>query len=367
MKKRSFRIETLSPECWDKVLLEKILSKFRRKKILVVGDVGVDRYTLGSVERISPEAPVPIVLVEEEKLKLGLAANVADNIRALGAIPLLVGVVGKDRGAEDFRALLKASGVKSSHLVVDSSRRTVLKERVVSERQQLLRIDYESQHSIHADIEEKIRKKVEDLVLGIHSKNGSKEKSQNMSKDGAKVKVDGIIVEDYAKGGLTKTLLASIFEIAKRAGIWVAVDSNLKTPPENYRGASILTPNTKEAEHLSGVMIRNEDTLLEAGSRILKLTGVSHLAITRGKEGMALFTRGNPVVRLIPTFAQEVYDVSGAGDTVISVLCLSLTTGASLEDASILGNLAAGIEVGKRGTATVSPDEIRTALSIICG
>jgi rfaE bifunctional protein kinase chain/domain len=330
------------PFHWSRERLNEILIRCQKKKILVIGDVGVDRYTIGSVERISPEAPVPIVLVEEEKLKLGLAANVADNVQALGGIPLLVGVVGKDRGADDFKALLKERGIPSNHLVVDKSRRTVLKERVVSERQQLVRIDYESPHGIDHDIEKKVLRKFQDVL-----------------KD-----AEGVIIEDYSKGLLSEGLIRSISASAKRLKKFVAVDPNLKTPAEFYRGATVLTPNIKEAEHLSGIHIRDLESLSRAGSKILKLTSAQHVVITRGKEGMAIFSRGSQEIRLIPTYAREVYDVSGAGDTVISVLMLALVSGATIEEASVLGNLAAGVEVGKRGTATVSIDEIQGAMDL---
>ena len=339
------QVDAIHPDAWNKTKLNRILTQSRGRKILVVGDVGIDRYTLGSVERISPEAPVPIVAVEEEKLKLGLAANVADNIHVLGGIPILVGVVGKDRCADDFRSLLTASGLQANQLVVDPTRRTVLKERVVSERQQLLRIDYESLHNLSPRVEAQILRKVKAWLP----------------------KVDGVIVEDYAKGVLTESLMSQIFKAAKRAGKKLALDPNLKTPVQHYRGATVLTPNTHEAEVLSGVRIVNQESLVQAGFSILRLTDAQHVVITRGKEGMAIFTAGCSVVRLIPTYAKEVYDVSGAGDTVISVLMMSLLSGALIEEAAVLGNLAAGIEVGKRGTATVSPEEIRKSLELFEG
>jgi rfaE bifunctional protein kinase chain/domain len=328
------------PSSWSSDHLLDVLAQTQGRKILVIGDVGVDRYTIGNVERISPEAPVPIVCVQEEKLKLGLAANVADNIHALGAVPYLVGVVGEDRGAEDFKNLLRTSSITSEFIVPDSSRRTVLKERVVSERQQLVRIDYESPHSISSKIERQVLKVVKELLP----------------------QVQGVILEDYSKGLLSKELARAIFQLAKKAKIPVAVDPNIKTPVACYRGATILTPNTKEAEALSGVPIRDLKSLKLAGQELLTKTSAAHVVITRGKEGMAIFSKGKRQIRLIPTYAREVYDVSGAGDTVISVLMLALVSGASIEEAAVLGNLAAGVEVGKRGTATVSTEEIRLAL-----
>jgi len=343
MKKiKKYYFETLSTDHWNKSRLLDLLDQFEKKKILVIGDVGVDRYTMGVVERISPEAPVPIVLVQEEQLKLGLAANVADNISVLKGIPLLSGVVGKDRGAEDLKRLLKKGKMSPLHLVTDASRRTILKERIVSERQQVVRVDYESTHSIDPRMEAHVLARFKKLLP----------------------QVDGVVVEDYAKGGMTASLIHSVVKLAHQHRMWIAVDPNLKTPVQSYRGVSLLTPNTREAEFLSGIKIEDPESLLAAGVSILNETDAQQLVITRGKEGMAIFERGNPSVKLIPTFAQEVYDVSGAGDTVISVLALAQAAGAEIEEACILGNLAAGVEVGKRGTATVSPEEIEVALSL---
>jgi rfaE bifunctional protein kinase chain/domain len=326
---------------WSGERLEKIVSAWRGKKILVIGDVGVDRYTIGSVERISPEAPVPIVRVEEEKLKLGLAANVADNIQALGGVPLMTGVIGKDRAGEDFRQLMSKAKISSQYLVSDTRARTIVKERIVSDLQQLLRVDYENDCALGSKTEAMLLKTI---LKGIKE-------------------CDAVVLEDYAKGLLNPRLVQAIFLAAKKAGKQVAVDPNSRTAVETYRGAAILTPNTREAEALSGEAIRDQAALIRAGRKILKATLASHVVITRGREGMAVFTAGQTEVQVIPTYAQEVYDVSGAGDTVIAVLALAITAGAKIEEAAVLGNLAAGVEVGKRGTATVSPAEIRAAIA----
>ncbi|MCM2278205.1 MAG: D-glycero-beta-D-manno-heptose-7-phosphate kinase [Oligoflexia bacterium] len=338
-----YRIEAIHPSHWNLKRLRELLHRKLFGRILVIGDVGLDRYTIGAVERISPEAPVPIVHVREEKLKLGLAANVADNIQTLGGEPWLVGLVGKDAAARDFRKMLRSTRIGHGHLVEDASRRTVLKERVVSERQQLLRVDYEDTHPISREMEEAVLAKVEELAK----------------------RADAVIVEDYAKGLINQRVARQIFAAAKRNGKIVTVDPNLRTPVEVYRGASVLTPNTNEAERLSGVQIRGEASLIQAGSSILRAANARHVVITRGKDGMAIFSAGRADVRLIPTYAKEVYDVSGAGDTVISVLTLALAGGATIEEAAVLGNLAAGVEVGKRGTATVTPLEIESALEFL--
>jgi rfaE bifunctional protein kinase chain/domain len=334
------RLVAVGPAQWNRSRLKALLKQMRGKRILVVGDVGVDRYTRGLVERISPEAPVPIVLVQAETLKLGLAANVADNIRALRGSALLAGVVGRDRVADDLRALLREERIATQHLITDPGRRTVLKERIVSESQQLLRVDYETLAPVGARIENAILARVKSLLP----------------------KADAVILQDYAKGMISHRLAARLFTEAQARGKLVAVDPNAKTAAALYRGASLLTPNTKEAEALAGIAIRDEASLLEAGSRILAATAARHVVITRGREGMAIFSAEDRSVRLIPTYAREVYDVSGAGDTVISVLTLALAAGATLIEAATLGNLAAGVEVGKRGTATVTPEEILTAM-----
>ena len=330
----------MSPQ-WNSDRLGTILKKFKGKKILVIGDVGIDRYTIGAVERISPEAPVPIVRVEEEKFKLGLAANVADNIHGLGGVAFLTGIIGKDRAAGDFKKLLKFAKINSAHLIADASRRTVLKERIVSDRQQLLRVDYENRHTMSTAVEKKVIARIRALVP----------------------RCDAVILQDYAKGMLTTKLVDAVFSSAKKAGKIVAVDPNPKTAVGLYRGASVLTPNTKEAEKLSGVQILDSKSLLLAGRKILEATKAQNVVITRGRDGMAIFTAGSRGVQMIPTYAREVYDVSGAGDTVVTVMTLALASGSTIEEAAVLGNLAAGVVVGKRGTATVSQDELRTSMA----
>ncbi len=337
--------ESFEPAEWNGHDLVTLLENFSKKRILVVGDVGVDRYTMGNVERISPEAPVPIVRVEDERLKLGLAANVADNIRTLRGNVDLVGVVGRDRCAQDLKQLLKDASISSQSLVVDPGQRTVLKERIVSERQQLLRVDYESLHPVSSAAHHQLVAKIKALMN----------------------KVDAVIVEDYAKGLLSRDLFKQVFELAAKAKKVVAVDPNLRTPLKMYKGATVLTPNTREAEALVGMRIRRESDLMDAGQTILKQTGARYVVITRGKDGMAIFEKGKKSVCMIPTYAREVYDVSGAGDTVISVLTLALASGATIRQAAVLGNLAAGVEVGKRGTATETPEEVRGAMDQFLG
>ena len=316
-----------------------VIGAWQKKRILVVGDLGLDRYTLGVVERISPEAPVPIVRVEEESLKLGLASNVADNIQALGGKARIVGVIGQDAAGSLLCAVMQQSGIDPKNLVREKSYRTILKERIVSDRQQLLRVDYENPEALTEKMREKVLANVEKLLPTS----------------------DAVILQDYSKGLLTPSFCARLFALVGRHGKWVAVDPNSKGKLELYRGAYLMTPNTREAESLTGITIRDSESLEKAGRMLQEKTGAERVVITRGKEGMALFD-GTKKRSLIPTYAQEVYDVSGAGDTVISVMTLALTSGANLVDAATLGNLAAGVEVGKRGTATVSIKEIKAAM-----
>jgi rfaE bifunctional protein kinase chain/domain len=313
-----------------------ILAAFKKKKIAVLGDVGIDRYTIGSVERISPEAPVPIVSVQREYLKLGLASNVADNVIALAGLPVLSGVVGKDRNAIDLINMLEERKIPAKGLVVDASRRTILKERIIGESQQMIRIDYEDTHALSPAIQKKIQASVLKSIATA----------------------DALIIEDYAKGLLQEKTISMAVKAAKAKKIPVLVDPHLKTPLTWYSEATLLTPNKKEAEQLAGEKIVDQDTLLTVGRKIMSKTRSESLVITLGKDGMAIFKNSKTQPTLIPTFAQEVYDVSGAGDTVISVMALVLATGASLEDAAYISNLAAGVEVSKRGTATVSSQEI---------
>jgi rfaE bifunctional protein kinase chain/domain len=316
--------------------LLQLLSSFQKKKIAVFGDVGIDRYTQGTVERISPEAPVPIVFVQNESLKLGLAANVADNIVALGGSPSLTGVVGFDKDAVDLSALMKEKGIGSRNLVTDRSRRTILKERIVAETQQMLRVDYENTHALSREVQAKV---LSSALRSIRT-------------------ADALIIEDYAKGLMNRAMLKEVIRSARKKGIPVLVDPHMKTTAEWYEGATLLTPNKREAEALAGMRILDDASLLAAGRAIIRRTQSESLIITLGKGGMAIFRSVTAKPILIPTFAQEVYDVSGAGDTVISVLALALASGAKLEEAAYVSNLAAGVEVSKRGTATVSPQEI---------
>jgi D-beta-D-heptose 7-phosphate kinase/D-beta-D-heptose 1-phosphate adenosyltransferase len=318
------------------VRAKQLLNRFSRKNILVFGDVGLDQYTQGRVTRISPEAPIPIVEVTQVSYKLGLAANVADNVVELGGSAALVGVIGKDNAARSFCSILEERSIDQSFLIEDRLRPTILKERVVAENQQVVRIDHEKKGALSNDL----LKKLEDRLSA------------------AIKKADCIIVEDYAKGLVSSHYCEMVINEANRLGIPVLVDPNLKSPLRMYRGCTLMTPNTTEAEHLTGVTIDSHNRLKEAGHRLLQELASPYAIITRGIDGMAIFIRGESEPVLIPTFAREVFDVSGAGDTVIATMALAMVAGANVVEAALLANYAAGVEVGKSGTATVSRAEL---------
>lgn len=319
--------------------MPKYLNSFKDVSVLVVGDVGIDRYTQGTVERISPEAPVPILLVHKEFLKLGLAANVAENVRSMGGKATLLGVCGKDRDSEDLKQLMKTSGLSTRALVEDPKRRTTLKERIVTDQQQLFRVDYENKNALTPSVREKVMKLYQ-RQIELH---------------------DIVILEDYAKGVIDSLLAASIFDLAKKKGKLVLSDP--KNILKFYTNTGLIKPNKSEAEKLTGISIQDDATLFKAGQKMLADTQAEYVVITRGSEGMAVFRQGSKKVTSIPTFAREVYDVSGAGDTVMASLALMLARKNPIEDACLLANIAAGIVVGKRGTATVTPKEILESAS----
>lgn len=315
---------------------KKITAQFAKKKILVFGDIGVDKYTMGKVSRISPEAPIPIVEVQRTELKLGLAANVADNIAAYRAEVVMVGVIGDDFSAHDLKTLMKSRKIDIKNLVVDKTRKTTLKERVVAENQQVVRIDHETQKNVDSKILKQAWLKIQKAMKTV----------------------DAVIIEDYAKGFVETSMCRQITAYAEEMKIPVFVDPNSRSSLSLYYGCTVMTPNTSEAEGLSGIRIKDKETLCQAGFKLLEEANAKIVIITRGKDGMAIFQRGATEPVLIPTFAREVYDVSGAGDTTIATLALALVSGANIVDAALIANFAAGVVVGKRGTATTNVAEL---------
>lgn len=319
---------------------EKIVNNFQSlKPILVVGDLGVDKYTFGEVKRISPEAPVPVLEVQKEWNKLGLAANVSDNLKSLEVASTLCGVIGDDSRANLVESLLEERGLKTWGLVRDASRHTTYKERVTTATQQICRVDYETKDSISEDISRRISARIQEF-------------SENHS---------GVIIEDYGKGLFSETLCQKIIHDFKAKNLLVAVDPSRSTPPMWYKGATLLKPNRAESHMMVEALGYFKERKLETIAQILvdKLQ-LEKIIITLGADGMAMLdTKLGSDLRMIPTAANEVFDVSGAGDTAIAAISSSLISGASLEEAAWVGNCAAGVVVKKRGTALCSKEELR--------
>jgi D-beta-D-heptose 7-phosphate kinase/D-beta-D-heptose 1-phosphate adenosyltransferase len=306
-----------------------IIHRFKDSKIIVVGDIMLDKYVLGSVERISPEAPIQVVCAREERLVLGGAANVASNILALGGRVSLVGVVGEDDPGRKVLSLLKEQNIDQEGVIVADGFHTTQKIRVLSQNQQLLRLDYEDKLKLHEDQTCKALRKI---IPGS----------------------DTIIISDYAKGVITEKVMECIRTEAKKNSAKIIVDPK----PSNkglYHDVYLITPNQKEAEGLSGIKAEDESQVIDMGKK-LKQEFRSNILMTRGEKGMILFS-GKDTIN-IPTQAREVYDVSGAGDTAIATFALAVASGATLLDAAELANHAAGIVVGKLGTSTISREEL---------
>jgi len=318
--------------------LDKQLRGFPGKKILVLGDVMLDHYIWGETSRISPEAPVPVVGVQRESSRLGGAANVAANIKSLGGEPILVSVLGNDEGGRQLREAFTSRKISDSNLVVDSERPTVKKTRVIARSQQVVRIDREVTSKLSSSTLASMSAKIEAVADEI----------------------DGVLISDYGKGVICQTLLDRWLPFFREQKLPVCVDPK-ETHFHSYRQVTVLTPNVKEASFAAGQPIVDIASLEKAGQRLLTSLEAEALLITRGEEGMALLRKGTPTY-FIPSFGREVYDVTGAGDTVVSTLMMALASGVSLEDGTLLANHAASRAIRELGTATVSCDEIRESL-----
>jgi rfaE bifunctional protein kinase chain/domain len=314
------------------------LDNIAKAKILVVGDVMLDRYWWGNVTRISPEAPVPIVHLTKSSLAPGGAANVAVNIAGLGATPILIGAVGKDSEADQLRKILKENSVSDEYLIEIEDRPTTVKTRIIAHSQQVARVDSEVIEEI---AENEIPKLKEAICRGIEM-------------------ADAVVVSDYAKGVLTPSLLSAIFENCGQADKKVLVDPKGKNYSK-YRGATLLTPNRREAAEACNLEDGQTDVVERAGRKLIDEHQFSSVLITRGEEGMTLFLNGSSPIHF-KAMAREVYDVTGAGDTVIATLAASVASGAVLEDAAKLANIAAGLVVEQVGTTAVKLSDLRLAL-----
>lgn len=318
------------------------ISKLKGCKLLVVGDLMVDEYLWGDVDRISPEAPVQVVSVKEENYTLGGSGNVANNLTALGAKVSLAGVIGSDKYGHLVLAKLKELGVDTEGVIEELERPTTRKTRIISGNQQVLRIDRETKKDIS--------KKTFDVILNY---------IERVIPD-----VDLVLISDYGKGLITTSLLNSLTSIVKKHKK-VSIADPKGRDFLKYSGVSLLTPNKKEVALASGIEIVDESTLIKAGNRILEAVKIEKLLITCGKDGMVLFER-NKKPYYITAQARQVFDVSGAGDTVIAVLGLAIASGASFAEAASIANTAAGIVVSKIGTSTVSKNELLSALTPGC-
>lgn len=310
---------------------------FKNIKIAVIGDIMLDRYIFGKVERISPEAPIPVVTVTKESEALGGAANVAANISAMGGQATMFGIVGEDEAKDKLLKRFDLRNISSKGLITDNTKKTIQKIRILGEHQQMVRVDYEDTTYIN--------NKVEEELFSTFCNSG---------------KFDALIISDYAKGTITETLYDKLNKKCKELGTKVIVDPK-PSLHKFYNNCTLITPNKKEAQEMSGLKINSVEDVPEAGKQIVQKFK-TNLVITLGDLGMMVFDKDKKP-EYIKTEAKEVFDVSGAGDTVISALTLALCSGVNLLNASNFANIAAGIKVSKLGTAPVKIEEIVAKLN----
>ena len=319
--------------------LQTIVGRFQGRRLLVLGDLMLDHYLWGNCERISPEAPVPVVEVQKETSSLGGAGNVAANLVTLGAEPVLVGLVGEDARAQQLFDAFAARGVDTRAIVRDPSRPTTMKTRIIAHSQQVVRADWESRADASGSALDGLLDKLERELPKCHA----------------------LVVSDYGKGVITRPVLDRALALARARKIPVAVDPK-ESHIDAYRGVSILTPNQHEAGYVMGQRVTDEASLMSVGWGLQKRLDAECALITRGPDGMSLFEKSGRYTHL-PTVAREVYDVTGAGDTVVSVVALALAAGADYPEACYLANHAAGVVIREVGTATCSPGQLKTSLA----
>ncbi len=319
--------------------MKNLFKKFNNTGVLVIGDLIVDHYIWGKVKRISPEAPVPVVEVSKESLLPGGATNVAHNILSLGGKVFITGIVGRDERGKTLIHKFREKGVNTEGIIVEDDRPTTVKTRVIAHNQQVVRFDREDKSDISSSTLSLILEYVKRCLPEIKA----------------------IILSDYCKGVITKTLIKKLLKLTD-SKIFIAVDP--KTGHfDYYKGVSLITPNINEASFGSGIDIINEETLVAAGKALLNKLQCKAALITRGDEGMTLMEKNGKITH-IPTFAREVYDVTGAGDTVIATFTLCRSAGMKLKEAAIFANHAAGVVVGEIGTAVVTPQNIITSINM---
>ena len=319
--------------------LKGLVRRFGDVRVLVVGDLMLDRFVWGRVSRISPEAPVPVVQVAREDARPGGAGNVVTNLAALGGRAAACGIVGRDEAGRGLVAALRGLGASTDGVVAASGAPTTQKTRIIAHSQQVVRLDREERPAADG----RAARQVRDWVLERRKR------------------FDVLVVSDYGKGVVTRELLAGLAAAHRQAPFTWLVDPKRENF-DYYRRVSLVKPNREEAAAAAGVEIRDAESLREAGRRLLEKWEADAVLLSRGEEGMALFKRGG-ALREFPTAAREVFDVTGAGDTVIATCALALGAGGTLEEATILSNHAAGVVVGKVGTATVSAAELTAALA----
>lgn len=319
--------------------LKKLKRKFYNKRIAVVGDMMLDCYYWGNVNRISPEAPVPVIEVDDEFSRFGGAMNVAYNIQTLGGIALPVGVAGNDNEGKILRRLMKEAKLNSDGIIAEDKRPTTAKTRVIADKQHVVRIDKEKTHEIN--------KKTEQKILNALKKDIKK--------------IDAIILEDYNKGVLTPNLISEIISLANNEKKIITVDPKFHNFFA-YQNVTVFKPNRKETEDAFGIRIKTAKDVTNAGEKLLEKLKAKYVLLTLGAEGIALFEK-NKSERRVPTKARKVADVSGAGDTVISTLTMALTAGADIYDATYLANFAGGLVCQEVGIVPIEIDNLFNAIT----
>ncbi|MFH1903929.1 MAG: D-glycero-beta-D-manno-heptose-7-phosphate kinase [bacterium] len=318
--------------------LRHVIAGFKSTKVLVVGDLMLDKFVWGNVERISPEAPVPVVKISSESAMMGGASNVANNICALGAEALITGIIGDDIAGEEFLQLVKKQGMNEDGIILSKKRPTIVKTRIIAQHQQVVRTDKEFVSQINAAEAKRILAYIKSNMRSISA----------------------IVISDYGKGIVTRYLVKQIIKLNREFNYPIIVDP-VPRHFTYYKNTTMITPNNHEAGESLKTEIKDEQSLVRVGKNLLKLLQANAILITRGEKGMFLFERDGKIAN-IPTVAKEVFDVTGAGDTVVGALALCLGNKASMYESAYIANHAAGIVVGKLGTATVSIDELRKSL-----
>jgi D-glycero-beta-D-manno-heptose-7-phosphate kinase len=312
----------------------RMLHEIKKSRVLVIGDIMLDEYVWGSASRISPEAPVPVVAIKSRTFHAGGAANTVSNIISLGADAILMGLIGKDTNGDTLKKILMKSGISTKNIIADGSRPTTSKVRILAQGQQVMRTDQEATGPVSDTVTDSLVRRIAKIAGEIN----------------------GIAVSDYNKGVVVPRLMSSLINLSKEKNKIIVADFK----PQNmdwFKGVTVVKPNRLEASQMSGINITDGPTLVEAGHAIQHKLGVPYVLITLGEDGMALFAEGRKLEK-IPAVSTQVYDVTGAGDTVLATLAASLSCGHDISDAVRLANYSAGVVVRKRGTATVSGEEL---------